>query len=289
MPYCQVDGRVAHYREMGEAGRGETVLLLHAGATSSAHWRKVAPSLQGRFHLIAPDLIGFGETEAWGRACAPTHDDQAALAEGVIGHAAAGPVHVVGHSFGGAVAVRLALRCPALVKSLVLIEPVLVPLLKQAGETALFKAERDLARAFIADAAASRSVGAWRRFLDHYNGDGTWEALSGNARYRFLSMTHATADAYRANLNNPTRLQDLRMIVRPTLVISGARTTETDRRICQILSDHLPNASALELAGAGHMSPLTHPDAIARAIERHVEAPEAAAQPGAGLEARDAA
>jgi len=289
MPYCQVNGRAAHYREMGEAGRGETVLLLHAGATSSAHWRKVAPSLQGRFHLVAPDLIGFGETEAWGRACEPTHDDQAALAAGVAGHAASGPVHVVGHSFGGAVAVRLALRCPALIKSLVLIEPVLVPLLRQAGETALFEAERDLARAFIADAVASRSVSAWRRFMDHYNGDGTWEALSGNARYRFLSMTRETADAYRANLNNPTRLQDLRTIVRPTLLIWGARTTETYRRICQILSDHLPNASVLELAGAGHMSPLTHPDVIARAVGQHVEGPDAAARQRTGFETRDAA
>jgi pimeloyl-ACP methyl ester carboxylesterase len=289
MPYCRVNGIAAHYREIGEAGKGDTVVLLHAGGTSSAHWRKVVPHLQDGFHLVAPDLIGFGETESWVGGRELTHDDQAELVARVIGRAAAGPVHVVGHSYGGAVAVRLALRHPMLVKSLVLIEPVLTPLLRQAGKTRLFEAERRLAGAFIADAEAARSVSAWRRFIDHYNGDGTWDALSCNARYRFLSMTRETADAYRSNLNNPTTLQDLQAVVVPTLLMCGARTTETYRRICRIVGDHLPACTSRELDGAGHMSPLTHPEQVARAIGRHVGTPGAAARSGHGFEARDAA
>ena len=42
MPYAQINGFAAHYTE---AGKGETVVLLHAGGTSSAHWRKIAPQL----------------------------------------------------------------------------------------------------------------------------------------------------------------------------------------------------------------------------------------------------
>src|SRR3546814_3910728 len=59
----------------------------------------------------------------------------------------------------------------------------------------------------------------------------SWESLSGNARFRFLSMTRETADAYRSNLNNPTTLYDLRALTMPTLVACGARTTETYRVI----------------------------------------------------------
>jgi pimeloyl-ACP methyl ester carboxylesterase len=288
MPYCRVNGIAAHYRETGEAGKGDTVVLLHAGGTSSTHWRKVVPHFEDRFHLVAPDLIGFGETASWEGSRELTHDDQADLVEHMIGRAAAGPVHVVGHSYGGAVAMRLALRHRALVKSLVLIEPVLTPLLQQAGKARLFEAERRLAAAFIADAEAARSVSAWRHFIDHYNGDGTWDALSGNTRYRFLSMTHETADAYRSNLNNPTTLQDLQAVAMPTLLLFGARTTETYRRICRILGDHLPNRTSVELDGAGHMSPLTHPDEVARAIVRHVGLP-GATRPIRGAERRNAA
>lgn len=273
MPYAQINGFAAHYTE---AGKGETVVLLHAGGTSSAHWRKIAPQLQGRFRVVAPDLIGFGETGFWSGERELTHDDQAALVRGVIEQATeegpAGPVHVVGHSYGGAVAVRLALNYPELVKSLFLIEPVLSPLLRQAGEDKLFEMERSLANAFIADYEAGRSASAWRRFIDHHNGDGTWESLSGNARYRFLSMTRETADAYRSNLNNPTTLYDLRALTMPTLVACGARTTETYRLICRILRGRIPGCATLDVEGAAHMSPLSHPEQIADAIEAHAGA-----------------
>lgn len=269
MPYAQINGFAAHYTE---AGKGETVVLLHAGGTSSAHWRKIAPQLQGRFRVVAPDLIGFGETGSWSGERELTHDDQAALVRGVIELGLAGPVHVVGHSYGGAVAVRLALNYPELVKSLFLIEPVLSPLLRQAGEDKLFEAERSLANAFIADYEAGRSASAWRRFIDHHNGDGTWESLSGNARYRFLSMTRETADAYRSNLNNPTTLYDLRALTMPTLVACGARTTETYRLICRILRGRIPGCATLDVEGAAHMSRLSHPEQIADAIEAHAGA-----------------
>jgi pimeloyl-ACP methyl ester carboxylesterase len=263
MPSCQINGFAAHYMEIG---KGETVVLLHAGGTSSAHWRKIVPYLQGRFHVIAPDLIGFGETESWNGERELTHDDQADLVLGMLDHAGVGAVHLVGHSYGGAVAVRLALRHPERVKSMLLIEPVLTPLLRQAGEAKLFESERSLAYAFIADVEAGRSVSAWRRFIDHHNGDGTWESLSGNARYRFLTMTRETADAYRSNFNNGTTLRDLAGVSVPTLVACGSRTTETYRRICRILRDSMPGCAAMDVEGAAHMSPLTHPDQIAHAI-----------------------
>jgi pimeloyl-ACP methyl ester carboxylesterase len=286
MPHCEIQGRATHYMDMG---RGEAVVLLHAGGTSSAHWRKIAPLLQSQFRLVAPDLIGFGETESWREERELTHDDQAGLVRQIVRRATDGPVHLVGHSYGGAVAVRFALHYPESVKSMTLIEPVLSPLLPQVGETALFEEERALAHAFIEDAEAGRSVSAWRRFIDHHNGDGTWEALSGNARYRFLSMTHETADAYRSNLNDPTTLCDLHELDIPTTVICGGRTSETYRRICAILRRHLPCCAALDLDDAAHMSPLSHPEQVAAAIRENAGARHSLARLAEGNEARDAA
>ena len=269
MPYCQVNGFVTHY---SDSGKGETVLLLHAGGTSSKHWRKIAPLLEDRFRLVAPDLIGFGGTEPWSGSADLTHDDQADLVRGLAHWAASGPVHVVGHSYGGAVAVRLALKYPEMVKSLVLVEPVLTGLLDQKGEKALFEAERALAQAFITDAVAGEDVRAWCRFIDHHNGEGTWANLSEEAQERFLDMTRQTADAYRSNFNNPTTIGDLRGLQVPVALASGSETNETYSKICGILRASLPNCAAEEVDGAGHMSPLTHPQAIADVIEDHIEA-----------------
>lgn len=270
MPEITVNGLNANYTDTGPA-TGETILLLHAGGTSSAHWRKVAPLLDGDVRLIAPDLIGFGETDSWRGDRELTHDDQADLVAGLLDHLDVGPVHVVGHSYGGATSTRLALRYPELLKGLVLIEPVLTPLLHQSGDSALFQSTRILACAFITDAEAGRFEAAWRRFIDNHNGDGTWNGLSETARDRFLAMTMETADAYKSNMNNVTTLTDLMGLAAPTMVVSGEATCKSFRRICAIVRERVPGCADRIIDGAGHMSPLTHPQTVAAVIKGHVE------------------
>ncbi len=270
MPAITVNGLNANYTDSGPAA-GETILLLHAGGTSSVHWRKVAPLLDGDFRLVAPDLIGFGATDRWRGGRELTHDDQADLVAGILDHLGVGPVHVVGHSYGGATATRLALRHREKTKGLVLIEPVLTPLLKQSGDSKLFQAARVLACAFIADAEAGRSDAAWRRFIDNHNGEGTWNGLSDQARDRFRAMTMETADAYRSNLNNGTRLTDLAGIAAPTMAVCGEASCKSFRRICKIIRERVPGCADRCIDGAGHMSPLTHPESVAAAIRSHVD------------------
>jgi lipase len=267
MPHFSEHGLNAHYTE---TGRGETLLLLHAGGTSATHWRKVAPYLQSRYRLLTPDLIGFGETDGWNGPDELTHDHQADLVRALIEQDGEMPVHVVGHSYGGATATRLALRYPELVKSLVLIEPVLLSLLRDAGEARIYDESHRLAADFIADAAAGRDGTAWRRFIDYHNGDGTWEGLSGNARQRFVAMTRSNADAFRSNINDRTTVADVAGLDIPVSVVCGGGTTECFMRICDILRDALSDGRFTRMAGAGHMLPLTHPEATADAILAHL-------------------
>ena len=162
----------AHYLE---SGAGEPLLLLHAGASSSRQWAKVGKALSGQYRLVAPDLIGFGRTDAWGGPDELTHDDQARLLSTILDDVCAERgVHVVGHSYGGATAVRLLLQAPEAIRSLVLIEPILVGLLREAGEAALFDDYRGFAERFIRDGQTGQEEAAWQTFIDHRNGPGTW-------------------------------------------------------------------------------------------------------------------
>lgn len=105
-----------------DAGRGGTVLLLHGsgpGVTAWANWRLAIPALAERGRVLAPDIVGFGYTErpagirynlgTWVRHAADFLD--------AVG---AESVDVVGNSFGGALAIALAIRHPARVRRLVL-------------------------------------------------------------------------------------------------------------------------------------------------------------------------
>lgn len=263
MPNFQTQGLSACYTE---TGCGPTVVLLHAGGSSSAQWRKISPFLEETFRLVAPDLIGFGETGPLPDGEPLSHDHQADLAADLIAQVADGCAHLVGHSYGGASALRLAINCPALIDRLVLIEPIVTPLLQLAGDTHLYEELEQIARQFFDASSGEEKETAWTRFIDYRNSPGTWAGLSQNARDRFLGQTAQVTEGFRSNLDNPTTFDELEQIEIPVLVLCGRATTEPDRRIAQILREHVPGCTYGSIPGAEHMSPLTHPGPVAGAI-----------------------
>lgn len=112
-----------------ETGAGRPVVLLHGsgpGVSAEANWRLALPALGEAFHVLAPELVGFGGTRTEGRI-------ETGL-ETWVAHAAAfvealelGPVDVVGNSMGGAVALGLAARRPELVRRVITMGTVGVP------------------------------------------------------------------------------------------------------------------------------------------------------------------
>jgi 3-oxoadipate enol-lactonase len=104
-----------------ETGDGPPLVLLHGVGANRAVWRHVTPALAADRRVIAPDLPGFGgstpATSGFDLDTAAT-----ALAEPLADHAG-GPFDLLGNSLGGAVALRLALARPDLVRRLVLAAP----------------------------------------------------------------------------------------------------------------------------------------------------------------------
>src|SRR5262245_10636432 len=121
MPTIDINGARVAYTA---AGAGETVLLLHSSAASGGQWRSLAQRLQTRYRVIAPDLHGYGQSDQAPLPAEPGLADAAALVEAVLAREAAGRIHLVGHSYGGAVALRFAADRAERLLSLTLIEPV---------------------------------------------------------------------------------------------------------------------------------------------------------------------
>ena len=251
------------------------VFLLHAGAGSGRQWAKVIGLLDADHRALAPDAWGFGGTAKWAGPKDLSHDDQADLVLALADHLGIDRFHVVGHSYGGASAARLAIRSPARLKSMVLIEPVIMSLLKDSDDADLFHEYNRVASGFIEAAAQGKPELGWQRFIDYRNGAGTWEGLSPESKARFLATTDTTLDGYKSNLQNPTTRTELSRISVPTLILCGGRTTRPDRRVTEIARDNLPNARYAVLDGAEHMSPLSHPQEVAGHINAHVRNIEA--------------
>ncbi len=116
--HVRIHGHDVGYRRAGD-GNGECILLIHGLAGSSKTWDDVIPTLAERYDVIAPDLLGHGESAK------PTGDySLGAFASGLRDFLAVldiSSVTIVGHSFGGGVAMQLAYQHPRLVDRLVLV------------------------------------------------------------------------------------------------------------------------------------------------------------------------
>ena len=103
-------------------GSGEPILFLHCTGGSSRQWHPFAEGLRGHFQVIAPDLCGYGGTSRWPGSERFGLANEVALVTALIDRLGK-PMHLVGHSYGGAVALQIARRSPECLSSLTLIEP----------------------------------------------------------------------------------------------------------------------------------------------------------------------
>jgi pimeloyl-ACP methyl ester carboxylesterase len=253
-------------------GSGEPILFLHCTGGSSRQWHPFAAGLRGHFQVIAPDLCGYGGTSRWPGSERFSLANEVALVTALIDRFG-GPMHVVGHSYGGAVALQIARRCPECLNSLTLIEPAAFHLLidgDRADELA-FDEIMDIAATIARAVNCGDYFKAMRRFVDYWSGEGTWAALSSQQRAALAASIEKVTLEFWATLNEPTRLEDFAEIELPTLVLCGGRSPLPARRICSHLARTLPKAELRTIDGAGHMMPTTHVAEVHSLVIAHIE------------------
>lgn len=269
-----------------ECGTGEPVLLLHSSAASGAQWRALAETLACRFRCVAPDLYGYGDTDIWPGHGPLTLSDEAALAERLLGEPDE-PVHLVGHSYGGAVALRMAVERPERLRSLTLIEPVAFHLLRPArgggaAEPELFAEIARLAAGVSEAVTCGDYRGGMARFVDYWNGAGAWDRLKPEAQAALSRRAAKVVLDFWATMTEPTWCEAYRRIAAPTLLLCGTESPRPTPHVAAMLAATIPDARLETIEGAGHMLPITHREAVNAAVLNHLigaadEMPRAAA------------
>ncbi|HEY8612859.1 MAG TPA: alpha/beta hydrolase [Roseomonas sp.] len=257
-----------------DVGSGEPVLLLHAASSSSAQWRSLSEALlaRGGLRVLAPDLQGYGGSTSWDPRQPLRLEDEFGPLRAVIDHAGGGPLHLIGHSYGAMLALRLALADPALrLRSLTLIEPVAFWLLRGAGEQGLYTEIRTIAEAAMQAFDAGDIVGTVAPYIDYWSGQGAWEALPEPVRnYVLATAGKARWAVALGDTDAGASLTDCERLQVPTLLIRGERARAPTRRIVDLLQDAIPGASIADIPNASHMAPITHPEPVNAAIAAHL-------------------
>lgn len=231
------------------------VLFLHSSMSSGQQWQSLRQSLD--LPSQAPDISGYGK--------APMPDnprDQHQLQFELDLLASAIPekrFHLVGHSYGAATALRIARLHPDRVASLSLFEPVAFHLLNP--EHPQYHAVDVLSQKIEGFIDQGDAESAADRFIDYWNGKGTFKRLNETMKAAFSRGILKVAYDFRALMTEDCQPDDLKEITCPILLLEGSESQPSAHAVMETLKATFPEAEHHALP-CGHMGPLTHPDLV---------------------------
>lgn len=246
-----------------DLGSGAPVLLIHGsgpGVTAWANWRLVMPALAESRRVIAPDMAGFGYTERLA-GDAYTMDGWVAHAIGVLDALGIERTDLVGNSFGGAIALALAIRHPERVRRLVLMGSVGVPF--------------EITPALDAVWGYQPSLEAMRGLLDLFAFD---RSLVNDelARLRYeASIRPGFQESFGAMFPAPrqrwvdamvSREADIRALPNQTLVIHGREDKVIPLQTSLTLAGWIPRSQLHVFGQCGHWTQIEHARRFARLV-----------------------
>ncbi|MGE5171622.1 MAG: alpha/beta fold hydrolase [Rudaea sp.] len=247
-----------------------TVVCLHASGGSGAQWNALAGRIGARYRVLTPDFHGHGAAPSFeGPPEAIVAADTLRVAS--LAADAGGAVHLVGHSYGGAVALRVALSRPELVASVAVYEPVALQLLAGFGRRNRCATEvSEVAQAIARDLNGGAMERAARRFVEFWSGDGAWPRLAPDRRAAFARRMPTIRAHFASLMNDAPGLADYRRVAAPVLYLTGRNTRASTRRIGEVLRHALPHVDAIAFGGMDHLGPITHAGVVAGAIARFI-------------------
>jgi pimeloyl-ACP methyl ester carboxylesterase len=259
--------------DYAECGAGPTIVLVPGSCSTDAAWRPVIAAWNGQFRCVTTSLLGYGGTAERRTAADPSISHEAEILESVIRKAGGCP-HVVGHSFGGLVALAAAHRKRVPLASLTILEAPALEVLQGPAEQCHYGAFRQMTKAYFS-AFGEGNPEAIATMIDFYGGAGTFASWPPRARAYAMETTSVNildwASAYGFTLS-ASLLAEIQI---PTLVVWGGASHPAVRHANALLAERIGQAVSETIGEAAHFMIATHPDQVARIIAPHVLRAEA--------------
>lgn len=244
-------GKVAIQRD---GRRGETLLYLH-GAQGLAGWEPALAALAESFDVIAPDHPGFGRS-----AAVEGVDDMADMALfylDILESFAVPAVHIVGHCIGGWLAMEIAIRNTARIRSVTLVDSAGLRLAGVPRADMFICGRDELAQLLFAGNGQEAWQNAWFRSPEQ---EDTYD------RNRFAAAKYA----WQPRLCNPKLGRWLHRIDVPTQIVWGEEDKVLPLAYGVALKDRIPGATLKTIAACGHLPQSERPDEFVAAISEFI-------------------
>lgn len=245
-----------HIHRWGDLG--PLVVALHSSGLSGLQWRRLADKTSQECRLWAPDFFGYGKSPASPNGLDSRYtedvDEVLALLDSVRE-----PVLLFGHSYGGFIALKSALARPDKVRALCLYEPVVW------GSLASFRGvpiEKVVARfdpdLILLDKSRAGTEEYLQKFIDYWNGPGSWEAMNPVQRQPVVAGAEKIAVEVYEVVTDKTPHTDYAALKMPIHILHGTVSPPEVLAMKDILTDTLPQLTTACIPG-GHMNPIRNP------------------------------
>jgi pimeloyl-ACP methyl ester carboxylesterase len=269
--YLELNGLRLHLLEWGSPA-ANTVLLLHGYGNCAATWAALAASLSDKYHILAPDFRGHGDSQ-WDDAGHYGLRYHVADITALIDALGISELAIIGHSMGGQVALAYTAACPSKVSRVACVD--IGPELSPRSEARL-KQTSSLRRD---EYDSLDEVTDYLEIVDPY---ASRELLCGeaadltrrNADGRFVWKHHyrlAKRTSPDKRLNAAGRWETVRSVKCPALIIRGERSDLLDAGVARRMTGVMNRAELVEIAGAGHYVHRDQPRLFAEAVRRFLE------------------
>jgi len=254
-------------------GSGPTLVLVPGSCSTGAAWRPLISEWDNRLRCVTTSLLGYGGTAERRTANDTSISHEVDVVEWVIQRASQFHVHLVGHSFGGLVALAVALRNRVRLASLVIIEAPAAELLRERGKQRHYRAFRRMTDAYFA-AFEGGDAEAIAAMIDFYGGVGTFASWPPRVRAYAVKTTAVNILDWASAYGFPLSAASLAAIEIPTLVLRGGASHPAMQRANALLFESMSRAALATLDCAAHFMIATHAAEVSRLIGEHVDGVE---------------
>jgi pimeloyl-ACP methyl ester carboxylesterase len=247
------------------------VVALPCSGSGGNQWRSLEAALNGRCTVLALDLMDYTAAlaAAGNRDFTLLHEAGPVLR---ILDNTVSPIHLVGHSYGGAVALRAAVERPQKISSLTLFEPTSFHLLEPTcpQDVAALSEVQRLASDVSRLIALEKPEDAARIFVDYWAGCAVWTKLRPETKEGVSQYAPKATLEFSALFNEPMLLQDYAKLRVPVFIMGGEFALAPTHRIARRLAATLPVSFHATIPGVGHMGPVTNAAQIAAEISNFI-------------------
>ncbi|MDX2322376.1 MAG: alpha/beta hydrolase [Moritella sp.] len=240
-----------------QQGCGSPMVFIHGSYATTATWKKIVQQLATTHHCISIKLPGHCGMPDPDDFNAPNVNTELTIIESVIAELTDQPIHLIGHSFGGVIALALAIKGSVAIQKLTLFEPVSTWVFESVGDQAMTAQ----VNAFIAgyrQGIDNNEPYVCGKVINFWGGNGAFEALPDFIKQSMVPLTANNDRHWTLCTNSYCDRTALNALTIPTKLVCGSASNPVAQAIVDHLGRELPNNQQYKIAGASHFLVTSH-------------------------------